>query len=291
VRPDRFGDPGAAGDSADDPRAAVPAQPPAIGGQEDGSLVYFTPDRTTALVMAGALNRIYFRNPHHAAALLDAGAVCWGESPWTSPPTGATPSCEFSAKLLWIAIRARRVEKMLTVGKAVRPALDVDERLPAVADAVRLRQAVDNLIGNAIRHAAPGSAVEVTGHACPDTDPVGIVIEVRDHGPGFPAGFCPMPSNGSAAPTPPAAAHTGERGWAWPSPPRSSAGTAARYSPAITPQEAPGCGSNCRAHRGLPPAAGNRRCETSQVPFTAITRPWMHAHQCQHRASSEREPA
>jgi hypothetical protein len=35
VRPDRLGDPGAAGDPADDPGGAVPVQPPAIGGQED----------------------------------------------------------------------------------------------------------------------------------------------------------------------------------------------------------------------------------------------------------------
>ena len=37
VRPDGLGDPGAAGDPADDPPGAVPVQPPAIRGQEDGS--------------------------------------------------------------------------------------------------------------------------------------------------------------------------------------------------------------------------------------------------------------
>jgi hypothetical protein len=35
VRPDRLGDPGAAGDPADDPPGAVPVQPAPIGGQED----------------------------------------------------------------------------------------------------------------------------------------------------------------------------------------------------------------------------------------------------------------
>jgi hypothetical protein len=69
--------------------------------------------------------------------------------------------------------------------------LEADERLPAMADAVRLRQAVDNLIGNAIRHAPPGSTVEVTGQDRRDMSPPGIVIEVRDHGPGFPADFLP----------------------------------------------------------------------------------------------------
>src|SRR5690242_9936807 len=69
---------------------------------------------------------------------------------------------------------------------------------------------------------------------------------------------------------------------------RPSAATVAGYSPTITPQEALGCGSNCRANCGLPAAAGKRRCEISQVAFTAISWPWMHAHECQHHAPSER---
>jgi hypothetical protein len=35
VRPDRFGDPGAEGDPADDPGGAVPVQPLPLGGKED----------------------------------------------------------------------------------------------------------------------------------------------------------------------------------------------------------------------------------------------------------------
>src|SRR5262245_26777913 len=38
VRPDRFGDPGAAGGPADDPRGAVPVQPLPIKREEDGPL-------------------------------------------------------------------------------------------------------------------------------------------------------------------------------------------------------------------------------------------------------------
>src|SRR5215475_2888 len=38
VWPDRLGEPGAAGDPADDPPGTVPVQPAAIGGQEDRSL-------------------------------------------------------------------------------------------------------------------------------------------------------------------------------------------------------------------------------------------------------------
>ena len=69
----------------------------------------------------------------------------------------------------------------------VKVELDAARPLPAVADAARLRQAVDNLIGNAIRYAPSGSAVEVTGQLLPG----GIVIEVRDYGPGFPPDFLP----------------------------------------------------------------------------------------------------
>jgi hypothetical protein len=35
VGPDRLGDPGTAGDPADDPRSAVPVQPLSAGGKED----------------------------------------------------------------------------------------------------------------------------------------------------------------------------------------------------------------------------------------------------------------
>jgi len=69
--------------------------------------------------------------------------------------------------------------------------LDADRPLPAVADPDRLRQALDNLIHNAIRHSPGGSAVEVTGHAGPRGSSLSAVIEVCDHGPGFPPEFLP----------------------------------------------------------------------------------------------------
>jgi hypothetical protein len=75
--------------------------------------------------------------------------------------------------------------------RAVALSLDAGEHLAVVADATRLRQAVDNLIGNALRHAPPGSTVEVSGRPEAGPDPAGVVIEVRDHGPGFPADFLP----------------------------------------------------------------------------------------------------
>lgn len=48
-----------------------------------------------------------------------------------------------------------------------------------------IRQLLDNLLANAIRHTRPGSEVLVTAEA----DGTGLVIEVADEGPGFPAGF------------------------------------------------------------------------------------------------------
>jgi signal transduction histidine kinase len=71
--------------------------------------------------------------------------------------------------------------------------------LTAVADPDRLRQALGNMIDNAIRHSPDGGVVEVTGemrkaanngrsrHQPREV----LVIEVRDHGSGFPDEFLP----------------------------------------------------------------------------------------------------
>ncbi len=59
--------------------------------------------------------------------------------------------------------------------------------LGAGLDADRIREAVDNLIDNALRFAPPGTTIEIAAReAGPD-----LVIEVRDRGPGFPAAFLP----------------------------------------------------------------------------------------------------
>ena len=68
-------------------------------------------------------------------------------------------------------------------------------QLGVVADRGRVRQALDNLIGNAVRHAPPGSTVEVSGRCAVATGGGGgrrvVAVEVRDHGPGFPREFLP----------------------------------------------------------------------------------------------------
>jgi len=57
----------------------------------------------------------------------------------------------------------------------------------ASIDADRIRQAVDNLVDNALRFAPGGSVIVLAARA----DGADLGIEVRDNGPGFPAGFLP----------------------------------------------------------------------------------------------------
>jgi signal transduction histidine kinase len=65
--------------------------------------------------------------------------------------------------------------------------LDAPQPLDGDVDPDRIRQAVDNLLDNAIRHSAPGTVVTV--HADHESD--NLVIEVTDHGSGFPVDFLP----------------------------------------------------------------------------------------------------
>ncbi|HEX9034730.1 MAG TPA: ATP-binding protein [Streptosporangiaceae bacterium] len=65
--------------------------------------------------------------------------------------------------------------------------VDAPPGLVANLDEDRIRQAVDNLIDNALRFAPPGSAVAISGRSADGR----LVIEVADQGPGFPAGFLP----------------------------------------------------------------------------------------------------
>jgi len=65
--------------------------------------------------------------------------------------------------------------------------VDAQDGTLAAVDSDRIRQAVDNLLDNALRFAPRGSVIVLTARADgPDLD-----IEVRDDGPGFPVGFLP----------------------------------------------------------------------------------------------------
>jgi signal transduction histidine kinase len=59
--------------------------------------------------------------------------------------------------------------------------------LAAAVDPDRIREAIDNLVDNALRFAPAGTSIVISARAAgPD-----VVIEVSDSGPGFPAEFLP----------------------------------------------------------------------------------------------------
>ena len=65
--------------------------------------------------------------------------------------------------------------------------VEAPEGMLAAVDADRIRQAVDNLLDNALRFAPRGSVIVLAARA----DGPDLGIEVRDDGPGFPPGFLP----------------------------------------------------------------------------------------------------
>ena len=65
--------------------------------------------------------------------------------------------------------------------------VDAPAGLVAEVDPDRIREAVDNLVDNALRFAPTGTPVVIAARA----DGPGLVIEVRDRGPGFPPEFLP----------------------------------------------------------------------------------------------------
>jgi len=69
----------------------------------------------------------------------------------------------------------------------VRLELDAPPEVVALVDAARLRQALDNLVENALRFAPRGTAVQLVVRRMNDR----AVIEVSDSGPGFPSSFLP----------------------------------------------------------------------------------------------------
>ncbi|WP_250282864.1 MULTISPECIES: ATP-binding protein [unclassified Frankia] len=97
------------------------------------------------------------------------------------------------ADLLRHAVRAATPAARM---KGARLRLTVERPLLADVDPDRVRQAVDNLLGNAVRHAPPETEIEVSATLSPEetvtgTGPAAVLLRVRDHGPGFPPVFLP----------------------------------------------------------------------------------------------------
>jgi signal transduction histidine kinase len=92
---------------------------------------------------------------------------------------------EFALEPLLADVTAEAEVMAAAVGRGVR--FTVDVRTPGasvVADRGRLHQVVLNLLDNAARHGPAGGEVHVRAEVCEDD----VVIEVRDEGPGIPAG-------------------------------------------------------------------------------------------------------
>jgi two-component system, OmpR family, sensor kinase len=67
--------------------------------------------------------------------------------------------------------------------------LDAPDDVVLLADAERIRQAVDNVLDNAIRLAPPGTEVTVTLRRQDEPPPSRAVVEIADRGPGLPQDF------------------------------------------------------------------------------------------------------
>jgi signal transduction histidine kinase len=67
--------------------------------------------------------------------------------------------------------------------------VDVPPGIAAHVDADRIRQAVDNLVDNALHFAPAGTQIVISARKTDDRG--GVTIEVADVGPGFPADFLP----------------------------------------------------------------------------------------------------
>jgi len=97
------------------PKTGLPGRPVPVS---DPYNLYFTPDGKNAMVMAEAMGRIDFRDPRTMRLRYSMPVPCAGVNHMDFTANGhyAVASCEFSAKLLWINVRARKVVRTLTLG-------------------------------------------------------------------------------------------------------------------------------------------------------------------------------
>jgi YVTN family beta-propeller protein len=100
------------------PRTGRAGSPVAVA---DPYNLYFTPDGQYALVMAEALNRIDFCDPHTMAPRyrMQIPAAGINHLDFTADGNYALGSCEFSGSVVWIDMRARKVVAKHTLGRSM----------------------------------------------------------------------------------------------------------------------------------------------------------------------------
>jgi DNA-binding beta-propeller fold protein YncE len=111
------------------PKTGKPGKPVPVA---DPYNLYFTPDGKNAMVMAEALARIDFLNPHTMRLRHSVPVPCAGLNhlDFTADGRHAVASCEFSGKLLWINVRARTVDKTIALGMAMSTPVTAPGRGP-----------------------------------------------------------------------------------------------------------------------------------------------------------------
>jgi YVTN family beta-propeller protein len=90
---------------------------------DDPYNVYFTADGTSAIIVAEALRRLDFRDPHTMKLQQSLQVPCPGvdHMDFSADGTHALASCEFSAKMIWLDIVHRRVIKELPLRQGAMP--------------------------------------------------------------------------------------------------------------------------------------------------------------------------
>jgi YVTN family beta-propeller protein len=120
-----------------DPKTAKPKGP--VIPVTDPYNLYFTPDGRSAIVVAERLARLDFRNPHSFRLQRSLSVPCRGvdHMDFTADGRFALASCEFSAQLVRIDLRTRRVAKTIGLHPGSMPQdvkLAPDGRIFYVAD-------------------------------------------------------------------------------------------------------------------------------------------------------------
>jgi YVTN family beta-propeller protein len=106
---------------------------------DDPYNVYFTADGRSAVIVAEALRRLDFRDPHTMTLQQSLPVPCPGVDhlDFSADGTHALASCEFSAKMIWLDMVHRRVLKELPLRRGAMPQdvkLSPDGRTYYVAD-------------------------------------------------------------------------------------------------------------------------------------------------------------